>query len=160
MNTEVLDACESAQHSGDQMEDYFQKEVVLDSDDEGGEQNENVNVANGCFPRIGRFSGRDEIGLRKRQQVRAGYFRRLDKKVRKQVFRHIESARSDRRDEESNDGKNCIYTDSRFREHLGVMDSVLSRSPDQIPIATNAKRVSQGPRVPKYGNRKFGRRFT
>ncbi|KAL6516028.1 hypothetical protein OROGR_019333 [Orobanche gracilis] len=135
INTEILDVCESdPQHSGEHMEDnYCQKEVVLDSDDEGGGQNEAIDLVNGCIPRIGRLCSRGEIGLRKRQRVRAGCFRRLDIKVRKHVFRHTDSATSDRCDEESNTETTCLYGDSRFREHLGVMDSVLSTSPGCLP---------------------------
>ncbi|KAL6564262.1 hypothetical protein OROMI_015712 [Orobanche minor] len=135
MNTEILDVCESApQHSGEHMEDnYCQKEVVLDSGDEGGGRNEAVDLVNGCIPRIGRLCSRGEIGLRKRQKVRAGCFRRLDMKVRKHVFRHTDSATSDRCDEESNTEMTYLYSDSRFREHLGVMDSVLSTSPGCLP---------------------------
>ncbi|KAI3449554.1 hypothetical protein Pfo_006219 [Paulownia fortunei] len=138
MHTEVLDECESAQNSGDQMEDFCDKDVVLDSDDEGGDQNEAVNLVNGeCFPVIERFSGRDE--LLKRQPVRAGYFRRLDNKVSKHVFLNLDSARSDRCDEESNAGRACFYSDSKFQEHRAVMDSVQSRSTDQKLIPTNAE---------------------
>ncbi|GFQ08637.1 pax-interacting protein 1 [Phtheirospermum japonicum] len=111
MNTEVLSVCESAQNSGDRIEDnYCHEEVVLDSDDEGDDRHEAVDLVNRCFPRNGIISRRGEICLRKRQKVGLGYFRRLDKKVRKHVF---------------------LYSDSRLREHLGVMDRVLSTSPDQ-----------------------------
>ncbi|KAL3639617.1 hypothetical protein CASFOL_017524 [Castilleja foliolosa] len=55
-------------------------------------------------------SNNGDICLRKRQKVRAGYFRTLDKKARKRVV---------------------VYSNNRFREHLRVMDNVLCTSPDQ-----------------------------
>ncbi|KAL3647936.1 hypothetical protein CASFOL_008904 [Castilleja foliolosa] len=111
MNTEVLSVCDSAPNSGDRIEDdYCHNQVVLDSDDERDDQNEAVHLMNRCFPRNEMISSRGEKCLRKRQKVRAGYFRRLDKKVRKHAL---------------------IYNNSRFREHLGVMDSVLCTSPVQ-----------------------------
>lgn len=71
MNTQVLDGCEPVQQSGDQMEDYFETEVALDSDDEGKNQNEAVNSANSSGV-VGRFSGRDAVGLLRRPQAPVG----------------------------------------------------------------------------------------
>ncbi|XP_073063387.1 uncharacterized protein [Primulina eburnea] len=72
-NTEVLDTCETVQDSGDLMEDYGEKDVVLDSDDERGEQNEDIIMLNGdggCV--IRRSSSRDATGLAKKQNVPDG----------------------------------------------------------------------------------------
>ncbi|PIN26064.1 hypothetical protein CDL12_01200 [Handroanthus impetiginosus] len=147
MNTEVLDASESAQDSGDQMEDYCEKEVVLDSDDEGREQNEARNLVNGkCFPAIGRFSGRNGIGMLNRLQVPTGHFRRLNNKFGEHVFLHHNAARRDRRDEESNAGRSCLFNENLFQEHPVVMDSEASMSsPDQRTISTNAKEYHVDP---------------
>lgn len=71
MNTQVLDGCESAQQSGDQ-NDYFEKEVALDSDDEEGNPNKAANSVDKCCGVTGRFSGRDGMGLLRRQQAPAG----------------------------------------------------------------------------------------
>ncbi|KAK4418199.1 hypothetical protein Salat_2232600 [Sesamum alatum] len=139
MNTDVVDVCESPQHSGDQIEDYSEKDVVLDSDDEGREQNEAINLVNGkSSPVIARFSGRDATGLLKRRQVPSGYFRRLCNKVTGRVFRHTDSPRNAMCNGESNAGRNCLYNGSRFEEHCVVMERA-SRSPDLKPIPTNTK---------------------
>ncbi|XP_075483327.1 uncharacterized protein LOC142523409 isoform X2 [Primulina tabacum] len=72
-NTEVLDTCETVQDSEDLMEDYGEKDVVLDSDDERGEQNEDITMFNGdggCV--IRRSSSRDATGLAKMQNVPDG----------------------------------------------------------------------------------------
>lgn len=68
--TEILDSCESTQRLGDQMEDYFEKEVVLDSDDEVGDMCGAVNSANKRA--MGRLSGRDATGLLRRRRVPTG----------------------------------------------------------------------------------------
>ncbi|GER26499.1 Pax transcription activation domain interacting protein, partial [Striga asiatica] len=159
-NTDVLDECESARRSGYRVEDCCEEQVVLDSEDEGGDRNDTVGVedycvkrvvldsdddgggdqnevvVSGCFSRNGKLSSMGEIGLQRRRQVRKGSFRRLDKKFRKRVFLHIDSASSDVGDEESNTGRTCLYSKNKFLEHLGVMDNVLSTSADERPVPT------------------------
>ncbi|KAL0371389.1 UNVERIFIED_CONTAM: hypothetical protein Sangu_0457000 [Sesamum angustifolium] len=139
VNTDVVDVCESAQDSGDQMEDNSEKEVVLDSDDEAREQNEAINLVNGkSSPLIGRFSGRDVIGLRETRQVPSGYFRRLGNKVRGRAFLHPDSTRHATCNGESNAWRNCLNNESRFEEHRVVMDRA-SRSPDRKSSPMNTK---------------------
>ncbi|KAK4407066.1 hypothetical protein Sango_0287600 [Sesamum angolense] len=139
VNADVVDVCESAQDSGDQMEDNSEKEVVLDSDDEAREQNEAINLVNGkSSPLIGRFSGRDAIGLRETRQVPSGYFRRLGNKVRGRAFLHPDSTRNATCNGESNAWRNCLNNESRFEEHRVVMDRA-SRSPDRKPSPMNTK---------------------
>ncbi|KAL0419968.1 UNVERIFIED_CONTAM: hypothetical protein Sradi_1410300 [Sesamum radiatum] len=147
VNADVVDVCESAQDSGDQMEDNSAKEVVLDSDDEAREQNEAINLVNGKSSRlIGRFSGRDVIGLRETRQVPSaqilhllpGYFRRLGNKVRGRAFLHPDSTRNATCNGESNAWRNCLNNESRFEEHRVVMDRA-SRSPDRKPSPMNTK---------------------
>ncbi|CAA0832085.1 BRCT domain-containing DNA repair protein [Striga hermonthica] len=164
-NTDILDGCESARRLGYGLEDSCEEQVVLDSEDEGGDRNGSVGVEDYCVKRVvldsddegggdqnevvvsGCFSGNmklssmGEIGSQRRRQVRKGYFRRLDKKFRKRVFLHIDSASNDVGDEESNIGRTCLYSKNKFLEHLGVMDNVLSTSADERPVPTNTKEV-------------------
>ncbi|XP_057782429.1 uncharacterized protein LOC131000508 [Salvia miltiorrhiza] len=136
MNTQVLDGCESAQQSGDQMNDYLEKGVALDSDDEGENRNEAANSMNECCGVTGRFSGRSVIGLLRRPLAPAGYFRRLNK-VKKNVLGRLDSAIREMGDEESAAERIGMCNDYRFKEHRVVVDSVVSSSSEQKPVLMN-----------------------
>ncbi|KAL3827874.1 hypothetical protein ACJIZ3_016676 [Penstemon smallii] len=126
-NTEVVDTCELALSSGDhQMKDFCGKEVVLDSDDEG-EQNEDVDVVNGQRLQV------------KRQRIRTGYFRRLGTQFSAHMSLPIDSA--SRGDKERNAGRKCRDNDSRYQDHRVAINCVLSRSPDQNPFLTDEEEL-------------------
>ncbi|KAG8389420.1 hypothetical protein BUALT_Bualt02G0227500 [Buddleja alternifolia] len=145
-NTEIVDVCQSIQHSGDQMEDYHEKQVVLDSDDEGLEQNEAEGLVNEePFPFSRRLFGRHATGLLKPQRIRAGHFRRLDNKVSAHRFLHLNSARSARWVEEGNAGRTCLDNDNRYQDHPFIMDHVVSKSADQKSISPSAEKFHEEP---------------
>lgn len=70
--------------------------------------------------------------------------RRLDNKVVKPVFLHLDSARGDRFNEESNADSSCLYTDKKFKDHRVSTESVVSISTTKKEILNNAKEFQMG----------------
>lgn len=68
MNIQILDGCESSHQSGNRMDGVLEKDIALDSEDEG----ENRNEAAECSGTTGRIPGRNGIGLLRRRQAPAG----------------------------------------------------------------------------------------
>ncbi|KAG6417858.1 hypothetical protein SASPL_120055 [Salvia splendens] len=130
MNTQVLGGFESAQQSGYQMNDCFEKGIALDSDDEGENRYEAGSSANECCGATGRLSGRGGIALLRRQQAPADYFRRLNK-VKKHVLGRLDSDISGRSDEETAAERIGPCNDYRFQEHHMAVERVFASSSEQ-----------------------------
>ncbi|KAL1558456.1 hypothetical protein AAHA92_08922 [Salvia divinorum] len=136
MNTQVLNGFESAQQLGDQMNGCFENDIALDSDDEGENRNEAGSSANECCGATGRLSGRDGIGLLRRRQSPAAYFRRLNK-VNKHVLGRLDSAISGRSVEETAAERIDPCNDCRFQEHHVAVERVVSSSSEQKLVPMN-----------------------
>ncbi|CAI9761440.1 unnamed protein product [Fraxinus pennsylvanica] len=122
-DTEVLDIPDSIENFEAQTEDEISNEVVLDSDEERGHENEAMNVVNGV----------------KRKQSTTGYLRRLHSRVCAHSFQHVDSARRTRCDEESDAGPTSLGTVTRYQEQSITINNVLSSTANRNSIPMDGK---------------------
>ncbi|XP_022869087.1 uncharacterized protein LOC111388563 isoform X1 [Olea europaea var. sylvestris] len=122
-DTKVLDVPDSLENFEAQTEDDTANEVVLDSDEERGHNNEAMNLVNTV----------------KRKQSTAGYLRRLHNRVCAHSFQHVDSARRTGCNEESNAGHTSLDTGTGYQEQSITINNVLSSTANRNSIPMEGK---------------------